>query len=105
MSVEETVVLYDCYFRNEGKLPVSEEKLNLLNAVYVKRAKILGIEFDEKFRNKAGLSMQSACIKGVVTNGEEGLSSAAKVLIDTYNLYNNCRNIFDTILKEFYEKY
>ena len=45
MSVEETVVLYDCYFRNEGKFPVSEE-LNLLNAVYVKRTKILGIEFD-----------------------------------------------------------
>lgn len=94
-AVEEAVALYDCYFRNNGKLPVPEEELIALNKMYVKRANMLNLDFDEKFRNKAGLSMQLACIKGVITNGEEGLSGAAKVLVDTYDLYLNSRNSFD----------
>ena len=78
-DIEEAVALYCLYV--EYGFPIQKEKLNKLSNVLNNRANILEIQIDDKFRNIAGLNMQSACIEYVTTNGESGLSSANKYFI------------------------
>lgn len=101
-ELEEAVALFALYFANER---YTKEDLTRLSTAYNKRAKLLGIKTDEKFRNVNGLAMQMGCITYVVTNGEHGYSSASKLFYDTYKLYRTLPDVFATILQEFNEKY
>ena len=104
-ELEEAVALFDVYFKNDGNLNVSEDRLGNLTKMYIKRAKDNGIIIDEKFRNLSGLKIQLGCIHYVVTDGKEGMSNASKLFYDTYELYKNDAEKFQWILKEFYRKY
>jgi len=104
-DVEEAVALYDLYFRLSASPEHKEEQINALSQIYRKRAMILSISIDEKFRNETGLSMQLSCIQYVVTNGDHGLSGASKLFYQTYQLYNENPEMFNIILDEFYRKY
>ena len=84
-NIEEAVALYSLYA--EFGFPIEKEKLSNLSNVLNERADVLGIEKDEKFRNIAGLNMQTACIEYVATNGESGLSSANKLFFAVNDLY------------------
>lgn len=101
-ELEEAVALFALYFAHES---YTQEDLAKLSAAYNKRAKLLGLKIDAKFRNVNGLSKQMGCITYVVTNGEHGFSSASKLFYDTYKLYQTLPDVFATILQEFNEKY
>lgn len=102
-NIEEAVALYSLY--NESGFPINKERLEKLSQALNRRADALEIVKDEKFRNVAGLNMQSACIEYVVTNGKFGLSSVNKLFYDVNDLYKNNKKQFDCILNEFIKKY
>ena len=102
-DLEEAVALYNLYITLG--YPIPKAKLSRLSELLNIRAEKLGIEKDEKFRNITGLNMQSACIHYVVTNGSSGLSSANRLFNQVDKLYNLEREKFDTILKDFIDKY
>lgn len=102
---DEAVALFDVYFKNYGSVNVSEEILNNLRDMYIKRIKDKGVTVDEKFRNLSGLRMQLGCIHYVVTGGKEGMSNASKLFYDTYELYKNNPDTFQQILDCFYNRY
>lgn len=104
-ELEEAVALFDVYFRNGRSLNISEDILENLTEMYIRRAKDNGITIDEKFRNLPGLKMQLGCVHYVVTSGKEGMSNASKLFYDTYELYKKDAGKFQQILKEFYRKY
>lgn len=103
--LEESVALFDLYFKNGGTGTASAQELDQLSHLFLKRAETLGLEPDEKFRNQAGLSMQLACIHYVVTNGSAGLSGASKLFYTTYNLYRDSHAEYSEILRQFYAEY
>lgn len=102
-DMEEAVALYFLYMKYG--FPIPKKNLGQLSIVLNKRAEILGIDKDEKFRNISELNMQSACIQYVATNGEKGLSAASKLFYDVHDLYNEERDKFQKIADEFVEKY
>ena len=83
----------------------TKKSLEQLSLALNKRAEILGIDKDEKFRNISGLNMQSACVQYVATNGEKGLSAASKLFYDVHDLHSEERDKFQKIVDEFVEKY
>ena len=65
-EMEEAVALYSLY--KKYGFPIPKEELIRLSFALNRRAEILGLDKDEKFRNISGLDMQSACIQYVDTN-------------------------------------
>ena len=104
-SVEEAVALMSLYVENGFKIPIDENKVEKLSNTLKKRAKILNLDIDEKFRNVAGLNMQLACIHYVATDGKEGLSGASELFYDTYELYLTNKKMFLRIYNDFSDKY
>lgn len=104
-DLEEAVALYDLYFRNCQSISPPINELRQLSAQLNRRAGILGINVEEKFRNISGLKMQLACIQYVVTNGERGMSNANKLFYKTFELYQNDPERYSRILEEFRMKY
>lgn len=104
-DVEEAIALFDLYFTLPDDSDLKEKKIAELSKIYNNRARILGLEVDEKFRNKAGIKMQLACIQYVVTNGKYGLSDASELFYQTHKLYKEYPQMFHLILHEFYRKY
>ena len=102
-EMEEAVALYFLYIKYG--FPIPKKSLEQLSLALNKRAEILGIDKDEKFRNISGLNMQSACIQYVATNGEKGLSAASKLFYDVHDLHSEERDKFQKIVDEFVEKY
>lgn len=100
---EEAVALFDLYFREGMNAPI--EQIVHLSKIYRERAEDLGLVVDEKFRNVSGLKMQLACIHYVVTEGREGMSNASKLFYATFELYQNDRERYECILREFKAKY
>lgn len=103
-DVEEAVALMQLYFDGGSKIPVSPELVDDLSQKLKLRAQLLGIEYDEKFRNTNGLNMQLACVHYVVTDGKEGLSGASKLFFDTYQMYSENEEKFKSIYKNFKAK-
>lgn len=104
-ELEEAVVLVDQYFQKDYYLNISDEEIDRLTQMYINRANDLGILIDEKFRNASGLKIQLGCIHYVVTDGEQGMQNASKVFYKAYELYQNNRDEFNDLVKDFYEKY
>ena len=77
---------------------------NLLN----KRADILGIEHDEKFRNYSGIRKQFYFrVLTAFTDGKRGAENGKPREIDyqAVRLFRDERDIFNQMLTEFYRKY
>lgn len=104
-SEEEAVALIDLYYHNGQMCTVPREYIQELSQLYNRRAKILGLDIDEKFRNVSGLNMQIACIHYVATNGKAGLSGGSKVFYQTNELCKSNPQRFQSILDDFYKKY
>lgn len=104
-ALEESIVLTDAYIRNGKKIPLPDEETTRISLLFNQRAKILGFDVDEKFRNKNGLNMQSACIHYVFTDGTEGLSNANDLFYKAHDLFMNDQEKFYELLNAFYEKY
>ena len=85
-DVEEAIALFDLYFTLPDDSDLKEKKIAELSKIYNNRARILGLEVDEKFRNKAGIKMQLA-------------------FYQTHKLYKEYPQMFHLILHEFYRKY
>lgn len=85
-SVEEALALIDLYIKTGAKVPVDGSNVEALLNTLRKRAKILNLDIDEKFRNVAGLNMQLACMNYVATGGKEGVSGASDLFYGTYEI-------------------
>jgi hypothetical protein len=104
-TLEESVVLVDAYARNGYKIPLPANEISHISELLNRRANILGLDIDEKFRNKSGLNMQSACIHYVFTEGAEGLSNSNDMFYKAHNLFIHDKAKFDEILESFYTRY
>lgn len=104
-ELEEAVVLFNLYFKNGSTLSVEEEALRSLSRMYQKRAELLKLDTDSKFRNLSGLRLQLGCVHYVVTGGREGMSNASRLFYQTYELFLTDPERFTRICDEFYQKY
>lgn len=105
-SLEETVAIVNLYFRFEnGMVADLNAELTALSRILNRRADILGIAHDEKFRNLNGMKCIFQNIRYLSTGGKVGLSNTSKLHSDTVELYFNDCEKFNAILKSFREKY
>ncbi|MBQ6974933.1 MAG: hypothetical protein IJS81_08695 [Selenomonadaceae bacterium] len=105
-TIEEVVAIVDVYFRNEcGEINNLNLELENLSQSLNRRADILKISHDEKFRNLNGMKCIFENIKYVATDGEEGLSNASKLHQIVVDMYYNEREKFIEILNDFKQKY
>ena len=104
-ELEEAVALFDLYFKNGSNLSVDDEALYSLSRLYQRRAKLLNLDIDSKFRNVSGLRLQLGCVHYVVTGGREGMSNASRLFYQTYELYLTDPGKFTSICDMFYRKY
>ena len=104
-DIEESIALYDLYFRFRRQLSIPKCEIETLSKKLNERADRLGIVKSDKFRNVAGIRMQLGCIHYVVTDGKEGFSGASRLFYDTYKLYQEKREKFNKILENFNCKY
>jgi hypothetical protein len=105
-DVEELVALVDVYERaSSGLLQDLSEELESLSNVLVKRADLLGIGHDEKYRNLNGLKMMYQNLQYVMSDGEKGLSGASRAMYDVCDFRKKCPTVFEMLLNEFNTKY
>ena len=104
-GLEEAAVLFQLYARNNMSTKVHDDVLLELRCMYLKRAKMLELDIDEKFRNLDGLKQQLQCIEHVVKGEGHGLKNVAKVFYEVYDLYLNNYYLYTKLVEEFYEKY
>ena len=105
-DIEEVVAMVDLYFRFEnGEFADLNEELKNLSEKLNRRADVLGIVHDEKFRNLNGMKCIFQNVRYFATDGETGLSNGSQLHSEVVELYLNDRKIFDKILKNFNEKY
>lgn len=103
---EEAVAIVDLYFRfADGMVADLNAELIELSRTLNRRADILGIAHDGKFRNLNGMKCIFQNVRYLATDGEVGLSNASKLHSDTVDLYFNDRETFNAILENFREKY
>ena len=105
-SVEEMVAMVALYYKykNDENIDLENEYV-LLSRQLVKRADILSIQHDSKYRNINGMRTIFENVKYVDTNGENGLSGASQLVYEVVKLYNDKPFVFNMILTEFNEKY
>ena len=105
-SVEEMVYLTDFYFNNKDNYTEDiNAKLSRVSEVLNRRADLLGIEHDEKFRNISGLKMIMENIRYVDEQGKNGLGNASAMSYYVVYMYKVDRTHFNEILSEFNSKY
>lgn len=100
------VFLTDFYFKSKN---CTAEDLNTeltkISRVLNKRADILQIEHDDKFRNISGLKMILENIRYVDEQGKNGLGNASAMSYYVVYMYKVDRAHFNEILNEFNLKY
>ena len=110
-DIEEVVALVDLCFKKENNDISNEEldkELHVLSEVFNKRADLLNIVHDEKYRNYAGIRIQYYFrVVKAVSNGKKGSPSGVprKIDYEVVNLYKTNRFIFNKLLEEFNRKY
>ncbi len=105
-QLEEIVALVDLYKRTvclDKAARVTEiEKLSIL---LNRRADVLGIKRDEKYRNITGITMMYENVRYVATNGEKGLSAANKLIYEVWDMSINNPELINQIYKQVLDKY
>lgn len=103
---EEAVAIVDLYFRFEnGDVVDLNEEFKKLSETLNRRADILGIAHDAKFRNINGMQCIFQNVRYLATGGEVGLPNTSKIHSQAVDLYFNDSEKFYAILKDFQEKY
>ena len=105
-DIEEMVAMVDLYYNcKNGCISDLNAELERLSKKLHRRADILKIQHDEKFRNLNGLKMIYENVRYVDTNGMRGLSCASQLAYDIVRLYNENNSDFRKILDGFNLKY
>ncbi len=105
-DVEELIPLINIYKKAiTGEIQDINTELAALSKALNKRADILGIHHDEKFRNLNGMKMMYQNVIYVATNGEQGLSAASQGLYAVYEMSQKSPAVFDRMLAEFHHRY
>jgi hypothetical protein len=104
---EEMVAMVDIYMRHKDGTNVQDlnKDLEELSVSLNKRADMLGIEKGDNFRNFNGMNLIYQNLRGVATNGEEGLSHGSKLMVEVLDFYKRHRREFDIILEHFNDNY
>lgn len=105
-DVEELVALIDVYRKSEGKSAEQiEAELLALSNTFATRARRLGIDHDEKYRNLNGMKMMFQNVVFIASNGERGMSAASSSMKKVYELLITSPEVFELILEEFTKRY
>lgn len=105
-DIEELVALADIYIHSKGKTQNEiKDELESLSIGLNHRADQLGIIHDNKYRNMNGMNMTHQNIIFVMTNGQQGLSSANKLMYEVAKMVTEKPEIFELILEQFNHKY
>ena len=104
-SIEEMVAIVAIYFKSKlsNSYELKDELFDLSKRLN-KRADILGIEHDEKYRNYNGMKKMFENIRYIDSNGEKGLSGASLLMKEVVGLYHSNNYVFEQIAKDFNEK-
>lgn len=101
-DVEEIVALIDIYRRvNDGIVTDINAELMLLSKKLHKRASILKIDHDEKYRNLNGMNMMYQNVVFVASGGNKGMSNVSSSIHIVFEIYQKNIDAFNLILKEF----
>ena len=87
-DVEELVALIDIYRRNmssSAKIDINSE-LQQLSIALNKRAELLGIIHDDKYRNLNGMKLMYQNVAYIATGGTQGMSSTSSSMRKIYGL-------------------
>jgi len=105
-AVEEMAFLADFYFNSKNRcIEDIDSELQRISRVLNKRADMLGIEHDDKFRNIAGIKMILENIRFVDEQGKNGLGNASAMSYYVVYMRKADRTHFNEILSEFNSKY
>ena len=105
-DIEEMVALCDLYLKNKKSLVLDmNSELLKLSTILNKRADMLGIEHDDKFRNLSGLKMIMENIRFVYKLGKDGLANTSNMACYIVYMSRVDKQRFYEILKDFYRKY
>lgn len=105
-DIEEIIPLINIYKRfTNGEIEDVNAELSTLSKALNKRANLLEIHHDEKFRNLNGMKMMYQNVVYVATNGEQGLSAASQAIYAVFNMSQSCPVVFEMILTEFNDRY
>ena len=105
-ELEEMVAMVDLYYRNQnGRVGNLSDELKELSRKLNKRADMLDIDHDEKYRNYNGMKIIFQNVRYADTNGEEGLANTSRLIYDTIELFHKSHDGFVMILNEFNRKY
>ena len=106
-DVEELVALIDIYRRNmssSSKIDINSE-LQQLSIALNKRAELLGIIHDDKYRNLNGMKLMYQNVAYIATGGTQGMSSTSSSMRKIYGLLESNPDVFELILSEFQARY
>lgn len=105
-ELEEMVAMVDLYYRDKnGEVDNLNYELSELSRKLNKRADILDIDHDHKFRNLNGMKMIFQNVRYADTDGEEGMANTSNLIYDTIDLYNKKHDYFTIILNKFNDNY
>ena len=105
-ELEEMVDMVDLYYRDKnGNVENLVDELYELSRKLNKRADILKIDHDNKYRNFNGMKMIFYNVRYVDTDGEYGMSCASKLVYYTIDLYKKDYERFTVLLNSFNKKY
>ena len=105
-DVEELVALIAIYLSSENKsYDEIKAELETLSKILRRRADLLDIRHDEKFRNISGMTMMYENVVYIFTHGQQGMSSVSKAMRQVAEMSEKCPDVFNLILSEFYRKY
>lgn len=104
-DVEEIVAFIDLYERTKRDGLDIDTELHHFSDILIQRAKVLGIEHDDVYRNFNGMKMMYQNVEYIASDGQHGLSGASKAFVEVYQMRNKCPYVFEMILHEFTRKY
>lgn len=98
-DLDESIILLDGLISVRTGKKSRDDAVDLISSTLRKRAIIRGIEIDDEFRNKNGISMQMAIMEYIFSNGKDGWKKSVlpRLFQIAVNLYRNDK-------KEFYKK-
>lgn len=97
---EEAAILLDALVQHlEGKIS-RDEAISSVSYELRERAQRKGVEIDDIFRNKNGITLQMATMEYIYTDGKSGLNKGKMTIFrKVIDMYNNNRDAYDKLLK------
>ena len=92
---EETILLVSEYYRTKNLSRLEQQRsIEFISKLLRKRAEMLGIPIDDRFRNVTGIEMKfgnmQALDKEVISSGRIGLKNVSSLDKETVEEFNKC---------------